>query len=172
MHRKPMTDKIMNYRIIKTEEYEPLAELFDANGLHADPEEGRAEDSVALWRCEELVNELGNAAEEGNGKLIAAAELMYTAGVYVLRNIAVSDEYKSQGFGTILLAEVENEVGQRLGKDGDMWLCAKVPEFYRRFGWSEVDRLDAPDFTECFDCEEYGVTCFPKVMKKTVKYIK
>ena len=158
------------YRIIRTEDYYPLAVLFDVNGLHADPDEGRDEDSIALWRCELTVDEQGNETDEGRGVLIGGAELCFKAGVYVLQHIAVYDEFKGQGYGAELLRTVEDEVRSLLGESGnsdrEMWLCAKVPEFYKKYAWSEVSRQEAPDFTSCFECEDFGITCKPSIMKK------
>lgn len=167
----------MEHRIIRTEEYTPLAILFDENGLHADPEEGRDDDSIAIWRCEELIDADGNPAAEGEGKLIAAAELIHRAGVYVLQHIAVADEYKGQGFGAELLSVVEDDVKRRFDEDAEngadgqseIWLCAKVPGFYKKYDWQYVDRCDAPNFTSCFECEDFGTICKPEVMKKILK---
>ena len=47
-----------------------------------------------------------------------------------------------------------------------LMLVAKVPEFFRKYGFRESDLKTRPDISHYEGCEQRGVTCFPVVMEK------
>jgi len=45
-----------------------------------------------------------------------------------------------------------------------IYLVAKNPQVFKSKGFKIIKREDAPNFSECFTCEDYLKTCFPEVM--------
>lgn len=81
-----------------------------------------------------------------------------------LKHLAVTEKLRGTGLGKTLLDMVEREARGR-GAD-ELWLVGKVPSFYLRYGWEKVSREDAPFSSKCLVCRQYGVDCFPSVMRK------
>lgn len=145
-----MTEK---NKIYETHVYKPLAQLFDDSGLEVDIEDEAADETLKLWRM-----------DDADGKLLAAAQLVYRAGHYVLDNIAVAEEARGKGYGEALLQTVETEAKKRGAKE--IWLVGKVPSFYARYGWDSVEKEDAPPISHCQGCSQFGISCHPQIMKK------
>jgi len=81
--------------------------------------------------------------------------------------LAVREGRRGRGLGRRLLETVEGEA-QRRGVT-DLWATARTPGFFMRQGYSAVGggaerELLLPD---CVRCEQYEVTCHPKIVKKT-----
>ena len=53
---------------------------------------------------------------------------------------------------------------KKLGGDS-LYLVARAPEFFKKYGFVQVDPEDAPNFFECKYCPQYQVDCFPEVLK-------
>ncbi len=138
--------------IKRTMEYEDLVDLFVRSGLEISPKDPRPE---GLLTCFELI-------DEESGRRIGATGLCRGRGEYVLRCVAVEEEFRGKGYGTQLVRAVMDEA-MRLGA-GRLWLTAKVPQFYRRFGFRVVPREEAPFVTKCIECPQYHNGCESEVM--------
>ena len=141
-------------QIVETTDFSPLAALYHASGLEVTPTDSAPEGTFKLWRCE----------DSETGALLAGATLQRTAGCFILKHLAVTEKLRGTGLGETLLDMVEREARNR-GAD-EMWLVGKVPSFYLRYGWEKVSREDAPFPSKCLVCRQYGVDCFPSVMRK------
>lgn len=144
------------YRITETDDFRPLSQFYHDNGLEVEIGEA-PEGTLKNWRCE----------EPETGKLLAAATLQKRDGCYVLADLAVCEEKRKTGLGSRLLGIAEEEVIELGGRE--MWLVGKVPEFYKQFGWTEMNKDESPDISKCQTCDDFGSTCFPSIMKKVFK---
>lgn len=140
--------------IKETSDYGRLSAFYEQNGLDIDVSETAPEGTLKNWKYE----------DEETKELLAAATLQKRDGCYVLADLAVKGELRGTGMGKALLKLAEDEA-KALGA-GEMWLVGKVPAFYSKFGWTETERETAPDISRCQSCQDFGVTCFPSVMKK------
>ena len=141
------------YKIIETKDYEPLSVLFHDNGLEVKICKEIPDTALKLWKC-----------EDENGDLIAACQLGKRRGHFVLESLAVDPAYRGDGLGGKLLRLAEKEAFLRGAKE--IWLVAKVPEYYKRFAWKTVPSAEAPDISKCQHCAQFEETCHPAIMKK------
>lgn len=136
----------------KTMDYEALVDLFVRAGLEISPKDPRPE---GFLTCFELL-------DEKSGRRIGASGLCCDHREYILRCVAVEEEFRGKGYGTRLVRAVMDEAGRRGAKR--LWLTAKVPEFYERFGFGVVSREEAPFVTKCIECSQYHNGCESEVM--------
>lgn len=144
----------MTKTIKETKDYGRLSAFYEENGLEIEVSETAPEGTLKHWKYE----------DEDTEKLLAAATLQKRDGCYVLADLAVTEELRGTGMGKELLQIAEDEA-KALGAE-EMWLVGKVPDFYKKFDWKEVERETAPDISICQSCEDFGTTCFPSIMKK------
>lgn len=142
-------------KIKETNDYRRLSAFYQENGLEIEVSETAPEGTLKNWKCE----------DEGTKELLAAATLQKRDGCYVLGDLAVTEAFRGTGMGKALLRIAEDEAKSLGAKE--MWLVGKVPEFYKKFDWTEVQRETAPDISRCQSCEDFGITCFPSIMKKS-----
>lgn len=147
----------MNYIINETKDYYSLAVLFQESGLEVKPEDGIPEGIVKMWRCD----------DKETGELIGGATVQVLNGIYVLKHLAVNQNFRKMGIGKELMSLAEKELVSRGARE--MWLSGKVPAFYQKFGWEQVNADRAPSFSKCLECKQLNETCFPSIMRKAVK---
>ena len=135
-----------------TEDYEGLVPFCIENELEFSEDEPVPTDLVRCWKATE------------DGRLIGAFVLARRDGEFICDGIAVDPEYRRSQLGRAMLKLGMEEAVRRGGTR--MYLVARAPEFFRKQGFEEVAREDAPDFFECLTCDQYGVTCHPEVMKR------
>lgn len=82
---------------------------------------------------------------------------------YIIEAIAISEKNVRKGFGKKLMNEVLNKIEMLNGSD--IYLVAKEPIFFEKNGFVVINQDEAPDFSDCFMCPDYKVSCFPSVMK-------
>ena len=70
--------------------------------------------------------------------------------------LVVDKEHRHKGYGKLLLEKAMKEL------EKPIYIISKADEFYLKNGFV-YDNTDIID-KECKTCEEYNVTCFPKVM--------
>lgn len=142
----------MEVSIIRSMEFEKLIELFERSGLEIHQGTPTPE---GLITCFELI-------EKESAKLLGASGICFQEGAYVLRCVAVEEAYRGKGYGK-LLVDVAMEEARRHGAE-QIWLTAKVPLFYEKFGYVTVPREKAPIKTTCGSCEQYHNGCESEVM--------
>lgn len=147
----------LNYTIKETQEYYPLSVLFDELDMKIDISRTAPEGTVKMWRMEDAKT----------GELIAATTLQIRDGVHVLGQLGVQKVHQSKGYGAILQDVVFDEA-RKMGLT-ELWGNAKIPEYYYRFGWEEMDWDSSPKISvRCNECSCRGKTCFPAILRKTL----
>ncbi|MCI8285619.1 MAG: GNAT family N-acetyltransferase [Firmicutes bacterium] len=141
-------------RIIPTEEHEDLNGFYEKNGLEISDDEPVSTDALVSFKVFD--------GEEFAG----ACTLAFRQNEYIIDGIAVDGRFRGQELGTGLLKAAIDEVRKRGGKR--IYLVARAPEFFRENGFETVERQDAPEFFECFGCNQYNKSCFPEVMKYVI----
>lgn len=106
-------------------------------------------------------------AFEGS-RLVGTIGLRQWRGLFVIAWMAVAEDRRRLGLGSRLLARAEREALDR-GADR-MWVLARAPGFYVGAGYALVDA--GPEctmlYTSCDGCEQFGVTCRPRVAAKVL----
>ena len=145
---------MINYIIQETEDYEKLVPFFIKNELEF-TEEDAEEVPTDLVKCWKVTDE--------SGRLVGAFVLALREGEYICDGIAIEEDLRGTGLGSLLLNKGLEETIQKGGER--MFLVARAPEFFRRNGFVTVPREEAPNFFECLTCPQYGVSCHPEVMR-------
>lgn len=145
---------IENIKISLTDDYESLVQLFIKNELEFSLNDEVPTDLVKCWKAEE------------EGRLIGGCVLALRQGEYIIDGIAVEPEYREAKLGKQLLDLAKCEVKKRKGSS--LYLVARAPNFFRKQGFDIIGREEAPNFFECFTCNQYKKNCFPEVMKLSI----
>ena len=128
-----------------------LDSFFIENDLEYSEEHPVDTERIKMW---EAVDE--------KGKLVGGLVLAIRQGEYIIDGIAVDEKVRGMNVGAKLLALAVSESEKRGAKR--IYLVAKAPEFFRHYGFVTVAREDAPEFFECLNCPQCGVSCHPEVM--------
>ncbi|MDR1815367.1 MAG: GNAT family N-acetyltransferase [Clostridiales Family XIII bacterium] len=141
-------------RISVTDDYRPLIGFFIENDLEFEEGEEYGDDEIVrCWRAD----------AEPDGGLVGACVLAKRDGRFICDGIATDASVRGMGLGRELFELLIEEVRARGGRE--IYLVARAPGFYRKFGFAEVPREEAPAVVECFACPQYGVSCHPEVMR-------
>ena len=143
---------MVNFKISVTEDYEKLVPFFIENELEFSEEEPVPTDLVKCWEI-----------TDGDGKLIGGFVLAKREGEFIVDGIAIDPEYRKFKLGKALLEKGIEEALKRGAKR--IYLVARAPGFFRKYGFVTIPREESPDFFECLTCPQYNVSCFPEVMK-------
>jgi len=130
----------------------PLVRLFIDNGLEYSENEVVSTDMVKCWKAEK------------DSFLVGGCVLALREGRYICDGIATDPSVRGQGVGKHLLSNMLDEVRNLGGIE--IYLVARAPGFFTKYGFMSIEREDAPLFFECFSCSQYNKTCFPEVMRK------
>ena len=105
------------------------------------------------------------------GNFIGAATCSKKDEFYILEAIAVAEDYTSKGIGSQLLGVVLGRLKELGAKD--VILNAKDTRVFEKNGFVVSDRKNVPEtaYNYCVGCEDYGVKCFPKIMKYSIPEI-
>ena len=142
----------MAEKIIDTMDYGSLVDLFVKSGLEIHPDDPVPDGLVTCFRLE----------DEITGERYGAAGLCFDAEEYILRCVAVEEAQRGRGYG-IRLVDAVMKKAEEMGAVR-IWLTAKVPEFYKKFGFRIVKREDAPFQAKCIECPQYHNGCDSEVM--------
>lgn len=137
-----------------TTDYYPVSELFYETDLEIPPSHETPEEIVKMWCVE----------DDNTGELIAAATLEYRDDRYVLAGLASRKGHQKGGYGKKLQEAAFEEV-RRLGGT-EIWVCARLPEYYKHTGWIEMPWQELTLNEQCKKCENYHTTCTPCIAKK------
>ncbi len=142
------------YIISETNDFYPLSVLFHNSGVGIEVSNNNPDGIVKMWKME----------DRESGELVAAITLQIRDGVFTLGDLAVNQEYRSAGYGTIM-QNVLFEESRKLGIK-ELWCCAKIPEYYTKIGWEIEDWATAPKVNvNCPKCDKFGTTCSPSVIR-------
>lgn len=102
---------------------------------------------------------------EENENRIAAVTCSEISGTFIVEAIAVSEPYERQHIGTELLNFIVHKA-KEMNAD-NIILNAKNPVLFEKNGFSIIDKEEVPvdAYSYCFECPDYQVNCFPKIMK-------
>ncbi len=143
---------MFRFLLKETEEYDRLEEFMKAAGLEFSNDDDFDTERVKAWK---VVQE--------PDYLVGGLFLCKRKGYFYINGIAVDLPMRKTGIGTIMMKKAIKEVKALGGTE--IWLVAKVPEFFRTLGFENVDAKDAPQIFGCITCEQFGKDCFPEIMK-------
>lgn len=143
---------MIKFKISVTEDYEKLVPFFIENELEFSDEDPVPTDLIKCW---EIV--------DGEGKLIGGFVLAKREGEFIVDGIAIDPEYRKLKLGKALLERGIEEALKQGAKR--IYLVARAPGFFKKYGFVAIPREESPDFFECLTCPQYQVSCFPEVMK-------
>lgn len=181
MQGKKEKNKKLNIKV--TYEHELLNPFYAANDLEIAEDEPVSTDTLKSWVIlkDDMFTDADNKAENGGESnvneaehgveasalvtenIVGACTLAFREGEYIIDGIALAPGSRGSGAGTALLETAEKEVRARGGER--VYLVARAPEFFRTNSYETIARSDAPEFFECFGCDQYNRSCFPEVMK-------
>ena len=141
------------YEIRVTDDYPKLVKFFVENQLEFDGDE---EVDTDIIECYEIQEE----------EFIGAAVLAKREGKFICDGIAINPKYRNKGIGKLLLDRLIDETKKRNGDS--IYLVARSPEFFRKYGFQEESPENAPNFFECKYCPQYRESCFPEIMKYSI----
>ena len=144
-----MGNKVMK----RTMDYFKLVPLFIKSGLEIHEDDPVPE---GLVTCFELV-------DEETGVLIGASGLVHHKGLFIVRCVAVEETYRGYGYGRELVEAVLAEARSLNAEEA--WLTAKIPNFYKKFGFEVVDRSVAPRISNCQECKQFHNGCDSEIMR-------
>lgn len=146
---------MLRFKMKETDDFEKLVPFFIENGLEYDEDDKASDDLLQCW---EIVH-----GDENDEHLVAGLALSERNGDYVIDAVAVSKLFRKFKMGKILVEKAIKEVQAREGKC--IYIVARAPGFFKKLGFETITREEAPDFSECFSCEQFGNGCDPEVMK-------
>ena len=155
-----MEKTISKYQIEETQDYERLVKFFVENELEFDGDEEVDTDIIRCYKIEDY-------SKDSEEALIGAAVLAKREGEFICDGIAVNPVCRNEGIGILLMDKLIETVKGLNGKS--IYLVARAPEFFRKYGFMEVDSNRAPNFFECKYCNQYMKTCYPEIMKYVVE---
>ncbi|MEL7655501.1 MAG: GNAT family N-acetyltransferase [Bacillota bacterium] len=140
------------FRVLETDDYRGLTELFYRNGLEITPGQERP---GCVLKCWEVI-------KDDTGKRVGGISLEKRDGEFVVGDIAIEKDYRRLDLGTMLMDKITEEVKVLGG--GRMMLVAKVPSFFKTLGFLPMDRKNAPNISNCLTCRQFQTECFPEIM--------
>lgn len=146
-----MNQEKESVEILETGDYLELAPLFKASGLEVHLEGDAPKGFITCWK-----------AVDHDGKPAGGVTIEYKGGEYVIGDIAVREELRDKDIGT-LLVNLAMERIKALG-GSRIYLVAKAPKFFEKFGFTYLKPEEAPDIFNCKNCDMLGVSCYPEFM--------
>lgn len=121
-----------------------LIDFYIENGLEYDENKGYFGTGVESFALLE------------NEKIIGAFSISIYKNKSFIEALAVDKEYRNNGYGRLLIGKAIEKL------EKPIYTISKVDEFYLKNGFI-YDDLDLIG-KECKTCDNYNITCFPKVM--------
>lgn len=144
------------FYIRKSMDYQKLLPLFKDAGLGVELDDPNAK---GLLTCFEV---LDKRTDEING----ASSIINNNGIYQVKTLAVTKEYKGRGIDRYLIDEMFHGL-IKLGAN-KVILNAKELGFYERIGFTKSS-IDSEEIEyDCSDCEYFNRDCFPKIMERKI----
>ena len=121
-----------------------LIDFYIENGLEYDENKGYFGTGVESFALLE------------NEKIIGAFSISIYKNKSFIEALAVDKEYRNNGYGRLLIGKAIEKL------EKPIYTISKADEFYLKNGFV-YDDLDLIG-RECKTCDNYNITCFPKVM--------
>jgi amino-acid N-acetyltransferase len=130
---------------------------------------GYASQGIMLPRTEfEIAENLRDFIVVQTGERLAgcAALHFYTATTAEVRSLAVAPEFKGWGAGRLVIESLEAEA-QTFGLQS-VFAFTYIPDFFRRLGYSEIERGDLPlkAWKDCLRCPKFQCCDETAVIKR------
>lgn len=144
-----------NLKIIETDNYDEILFFAFDNGIEFDSENNCFINKPCLGFKLMLDDKMIG------GVTVCKSEF----GDYVLEYLSVNEQYRHNGYATMLMEYVFNKL--RKLKISKLYIIAFVYEIYRKSGFKVVDDKFYLISNNCLNCELYKTKeCVPKVMLK------
>jgi amino-acid N-acetyltransferase len=103
---------------------------------------------------------------DSDGKLGAAGRLEYNFDHPMVEEIAVREDLRRSGLGTMIVSAILDEAKQE-GIEV-IWVMARAPDFFRSLGFEPAQNKELLSKLkeECAVCRDYVTICNPVLMKK------
>ena len=91
-----------------------------------------------------------------NEKIIGAVSISFYKEKSFIEALAVDKKYRNSGYGKLLIEKAIEKL------EKPVYTISKIDKFYLKNGfvYDDVDLIDKA----CKTCDEYNVTCFPRVV--------
>lgn len=101
-------------------------------------------------------------------RMVGCAALKVDGTRYAVEWLAVEEDLRHMGLGSLLVSRIESEARMR-GADR-LWALARAPRFFEKIGFrhSSIDESGGPTLSNCLLCSQYQKTCNPAVMVKSL----
>ena len=121
-----------------------LINFYRLNGLEFDENKGYFEINVTSFALLE------------NEKIIGAVSISFYKEKSFIEALAVDKKYRNSGYGKLLIEKAIEKL------EKPVYTISKIDKFYLKNGfvYDDVDLIDKA----CKTCDEYNVTCFPRVV--------
>lgn len=97
--------------------------------------------------------------------IIAAVTVTSQNSDIIIDDLAVHKNYRHKGYGKMLLQKSLERIAT-LGNIQQVYIITKEPKFFSKYGFEPIQRNEAPDFSICFQCDQFQRKCFPSAMVK------
>lgn len=98
---------------------------------------------------------------------IAAVTVTRQNSDIIIDDLAVHKDYRHKGYGKMLLQKSLERIAS-LENTKQVYIITKEPKFFSKYGFNLIQRKDAPDFSICFQCDQFQKKCFPSAMVKKI----
>lgn len=150
---------VKRIKLTQTNDYDELKNLFIENEIWSEGEETVPTELVKCWK---LTDE-----EDESSKPVGGLALAKREGEFIIDGIAINKEFRMRKLGRIILEKAIGEVRKMAGER--LYLVARAPGFFRAMGFESVPKESAPTFFECLTCAQYEVSCYPEIMKYSIR---
>ena len=141
---------IRQVKITVSHNYMEMAPLFAASGL--ENTDRVPEGFLEGWK-----------ALDDQDRILGACALVKRKECYILSDMAVEESLRGKDLGWRLLCKAMTRF-QDMGAS-EVYLTAKVPEFYRKYGFHSVEPETVTHLFNCPTCNQFGKDCNPEFMK-------
>ena len=138
-------------KILEVNSYNKLGKLFNDAGIEVSTYDGLPEGVIAAYEA------------YMDNELVGGVSIQKKKGEYVLFDIAIVEKRRGEKLGEELLIFAIERIKEYEAKR--IYLVAKVPKFFEKYGFKYVVEDEVPPLFHCLTCDQYNVTCFPRVMK-------
>lgn len=97
--------------------------------------------------------------------IIAAVTVTSQNSNIIIDDLAVHKDYRHNGYGKMLLQKSLDRIVS-IGNIKQIYIITKEPKFFAKYGFDRIQRKEAPDFSICFQCDQFQKECFPSAMVK------